>query len=388
MTYIKWKDEVESYLLELSDEEKKKVFSYFSEMYADKRDAGKSEERIIEEFGAPYDVALKILSEYRESARAGSPNASTGSAGAGTGSAGPATEGIAPAPQPDYSKSQYPQSADAPTRSKPAKIKRRAGGKGWLIALCLMTSLLFIFLVLFLVEVASNGWKLKVTYEMKEFAATEITTKLDLSLAAGKMDLVYCDGDSVEVSYPTSDSFGYVVKESNGTVSVKPKSGIHFLMFRYGNIPAITVRIPHSMTLQLDFEISAGDATIENMSFTSIRLEISAGSLAAGKLTCDDFDMSISAGAVSFTGVTCAKADIDVSAGTATIHYMDCDKLTSDVSAGTVNLTLAGNKTDYTISISKSAGKINGVSEQIGTVADKSLKFNVSAGTINVGFDD
>ena len=63
MTYIKWKDEVESYLIYLSDAEKQKILSYFSEMYADKRDAGKSEAQIIEEFGAPYDVAKRILAD-------------------------------------------------------------------------------------------------------------------------------------------------------------------------------------------------------------------------------------------------------------------------------------------------------------------------------------
>lgn len=63
MTYIKWKDEVESYLINLSDAEKQKILSYFSEMYADKRDAGKSEAQIIEEFGAPYDVAKRILAD-------------------------------------------------------------------------------------------------------------------------------------------------------------------------------------------------------------------------------------------------------------------------------------------------------------------------------------
>ena len=66
MTYIKWKDEVESYLGNLSASEKQKVFSYFAEMYADKRDAGISEERIIEGFGAPYDVAQRILADSKE----------------------------------------------------------------------------------------------------------------------------------------------------------------------------------------------------------------------------------------------------------------------------------------------------------------------------------
>ncbi|MDE6691096.1 MAG: DUF1700 domain-containing protein [Clostridia bacterium] len=80
MTYIKWKDEVESYLVSLPNDEKQKIFSYFSEMYADKRDAGKSEAQIIEEFGAPYDVAKKILAESRDAA---APQANPSNVGGG-----------------------------------------------------------------------------------------------------------------------------------------------------------------------------------------------------------------------------------------------------------------------------------------------------------------
>lgn len=66
MKYIQWRDELEGYLRDLPDEEKQKVFAYFAEMYADKRDAGMSERSICDEFGAPYDVAQRILHENSE----------------------------------------------------------------------------------------------------------------------------------------------------------------------------------------------------------------------------------------------------------------------------------------------------------------------------------
>ncbi len=65
MTYIEWRDELERYLVALPKDEKEKMLSYFSEMYADKRDAGLSEREIIAEFGAPYDVAQRALNENR-----------------------------------------------------------------------------------------------------------------------------------------------------------------------------------------------------------------------------------------------------------------------------------------------------------------------------------
>lgn len=73
MTYIQWRDELNSYLGSMPTEEKEKVFSYFAEMYADKRDAGLSEEEIVAEFGAPYDVARRILSEEGRSAGTPAP---------------------------------------------------------------------------------------------------------------------------------------------------------------------------------------------------------------------------------------------------------------------------------------------------------------------------
>lgn len=63
MTYIQWRDELNGCLGSMPADEKEKVFSYFAEMYADKRDAGLSEEEIVAEFGAPYDVAQRILNE-------------------------------------------------------------------------------------------------------------------------------------------------------------------------------------------------------------------------------------------------------------------------------------------------------------------------------------
>lgn len=66
MTYNEWKDELKSNLLSVSEEERRRVFDYYAEAYADRREAGFSEREIIEEFGAPYDAAKRILSEREE----------------------------------------------------------------------------------------------------------------------------------------------------------------------------------------------------------------------------------------------------------------------------------------------------------------------------------
>lgn len=63
MTYNEWRDELKSNLLCVSDAERRRVLDYYAEAYADRREAGFSEREIIDDFGAPYDAAQKILNE-------------------------------------------------------------------------------------------------------------------------------------------------------------------------------------------------------------------------------------------------------------------------------------------------------------------------------------
>ncbi|MDE6667848.1 MAG: DUF1700 domain-containing protein, partial [Clostridia bacterium] len=61
--YNEWRDELKDNLLCVSESERRRVLDYYAEAYADRRDAGFSEREIIDDFGAPYDAAQRILSE-------------------------------------------------------------------------------------------------------------------------------------------------------------------------------------------------------------------------------------------------------------------------------------------------------------------------------------
>lgn len=67
MTYNEWRDELKSNLLCVPESERRRVLDYYAEAYADRRDAGYTEREIIEDFGAPYDAAQRILGENRSS---------------------------------------------------------------------------------------------------------------------------------------------------------------------------------------------------------------------------------------------------------------------------------------------------------------------------------
>ena len=66
MTYNEWRDELKNNLLSVSDGERRRVLDYYAEAYADRREAGFTEREIIQDFGAPYDAAQRILCENDE----------------------------------------------------------------------------------------------------------------------------------------------------------------------------------------------------------------------------------------------------------------------------------------------------------------------------------
>lgn len=66
MTYNDWRDELKNNLLCVSEAERRRVLDYYAEAYADRRDAGFTEREIIDDFGAPYDAAQRILFECAE----------------------------------------------------------------------------------------------------------------------------------------------------------------------------------------------------------------------------------------------------------------------------------------------------------------------------------
>lgn len=66
MRYNEWITQLNANLLNVSEEERRRVIDYYAEAYADRRAAGFSETEIIDGFGAPYDAA-QLVSESENS---------------------------------------------------------------------------------------------------------------------------------------------------------------------------------------------------------------------------------------------------------------------------------------------------------------------------------
>ena len=104
MKYNEWRAELKNNLLGVSENERDRVLDYYAEAYADRREAGFSEREIIEEFGAPFDAAQRILSDTPK------PESK------------PQSEAPAPAPTPTPTPTAAPAAATVP----PAYVPRPA----------------------------------------------------------------------------------------------------------------------------------------------------------------------------------------------------------------------------------------------------------------------
>lgn len=262
--------------------------------------------------------------------------------------------------------------------------------KAWKITLIIGIIVLAVGLALFITGLALNGWKFKVEYEMETFNSTEDNTALDLRMSAGGMNVQFYEGDSIEVVYPVSYARGFEVSERAGTVRVNPVNRNVFNWFGWNDIPAVTVKIPEGKVMDLKLKISAGGATIASGAYGDTRIDMSAGSVDVGDVICKNFTADLSAGRITVNSVACTALDVDLSAGMATIDNVASNDIDIDLSAGTVYMSVKGDKSEYAISIDKSAGSCNLTSQSPaqGTSEVKRIAVDLSAGSVEVTFKD
>lgn len=241
--------------------------------------------------------------------------------------------------------------------------------KSWKVFLSVGIIIFIIGVAVFISGFAAGGWKFGADMKMQTFTSEADDTSLDLSLAAGEMKVEFFDGEHIEVDYPSAYPYSYNVKESGGKLSVAPANNhIFFGVFNWFRTPTITVRIPQGKVMDLKLKVSAGKASVASGEFAAFNLSLSAGYVTVGNIRCSSFKTALSAGSAS-------------------IDRVRCDDIKIDLSAGSASLTVEGKKSDYYITVDKSAGSCN-VSGQQGAAAGKVIDIDLSAGSVNVGFTD
>ncbi|MDE7300933.1 MAG: DUF4097 family beta strand repeat-containing protein [Clostridia bacterium] len=392
MKYINWHDELLGYLSDLNREEREKITSYFAEMYADKRDAGLSEEEIVESFGAPYDVAKRIRSENGLNTRPQSePQKAADNALYG--------EPAKAAP------TAYSQPAAYPP---PAPAKSGVARRAIIIAATAILGAFFIAIAAIVISAAITANKIK--FDTATFTAGTAVTSIDVSIAAGEAECVYSDEvEFLTVEYFNSDEFGYSTSMTDGKFTLSPTKRTGGLIWniamsiRGWDVPKITIKIPAAQKVDAEIKLSAGTFGLGDGEYGNVTLKLSAGKLTTGALVCENYTANVSAGEL-ISSATCKVMTLKLSAGSITLGKCAAENCTAKLSAGSLEIgeltapqlgvtvsagsfqaNVKGNQGDYTVLTDVSAGNCN-LHSQVGTDSTKTINVNVSAGSAMINF--
>ena len=259
--------------------------------------------------------------------------------------------------------------------------------------------------VILLIALGLNGWTFKADFTTNEFVAEQDNNELIVENSIGSVKINYYDGEKVQIIYPESENYKMSISEQNGYVKVttpNPK-WYEFSIWRT-DIPEMVINLPKTTVFQMHLKVNAGSLRLEGK-YSSVWLTVNAGSLRVTDVECDKIYATVNAGSMFINNLICDtlfKGEVNagsmlidsiicteefnakVNAGSLNAKYVACPYTNVSVSTGSLNITLKGNKSDYSISAHVTAGSSN-ISNQKGTT-DKKITANVSAGSLKVNF--
>ncbi len=257
-----------------------------------------------------------------------------------------------------------------------------------------------------------NDWKFTAfgseDYTMETYTETQSNTNLKLDLDAVKFNVEFYDGDKVTVDYPVSKSYNVKIFEESNTLTVKRWRKWYRFISWHGTdtLPEAKIKLPKDGVYNVEIEVNAGTTTLADGTYGNLSVDLNAGAFVAGNINCNFFECEVNAGKAELQIIDCAAAKTEVNAGTLNVNALKSDSLNLkinagnadiksvdalrtkiDVNAGTAYLSFNGIKSDYSVTVDKSAGKCN-LSQQIATTGNKTITVDINAGTVNAIFSD
>ncbi len=262
--------------------------------------------------------------------------------------------------------------------------------KGIVKALIIGGVIIGIGIILLIVALSLNGWKLKgkVDFETVAYTCTGENTSLDVEIDAGAVRTEFYEGDKITVEYPKAEGFKSSVSEANGTLIIKtPKRIWYRNWFLTYDIPDTVIKIPQGSVMNVKFNIDAGSARLADGAYANVEVDIDAGTFNGGSITCNKLNCKVDAGTVKITSTTAeASFRCDIDAGTVNVGSLTAQSTDIDVSAGAVTVCFTGPETDYTISRHVSAGQCNLNNRTSDNANAKTINVDVSAGKVTASF--
>ena len=224
-----------------------------------------------------------------------------------------------------------------------------------------------------------------VAEEVKSYDLSSNITSIELEIGAAALTIKEADSFSLE-----SNLKHLTVTERDGVLIIKEKE-----VFGGANYTGavLTLTLPYLAELEsAQIKTGAGRLNIERLSAEDLTLELGAGEVNIGSLTAhNSANVDGGAGKVTVSGGALRDLDLDMGVGQLDLTSLILGDSELDLGVGESNITLIGNRDDYTVSVEKGIGAVivdgEGVSdsERIGNGGYK-LDINGGVGAINIRF--
>ena len=197
--------------------------------------------------------------------------------------------------------------------------------------------------------------------DAKTYTVSGDITELEIEIDAADFSIKQADTFSVE-----SNLKQLTVKEKDGVLKVKENKefGITYtdaMLILY--IPASTV------FEKVEITTGAGRLTVDTLSTGSLKLELGLGKVNIENLTAtSQADIDGGAGDITISGGTLHNLDLDIGVGKLHLTSAILGNSDFDIGTGRTNITIIGNKDDYSIDAEKGIGNITIDGETVSTV--------------------
>ena len=244
-------------------------------------------------------------------------------------------------------------------------------------------------------------------WEQETFRSFTPFTKIIIKASTGKVVLKPESRDCIDVNYDYNDRYKPSFEEKGDTLLIETGERKWYdVNGWFHDAPTMEILIPMQLKADvfvelnagaleifsgnwgplIDIELNAGAITVGNVVVDQFNVDVNAGALQIKKLQCKSFNCDISAGGFDADEITCDKFEAQISAGALDVKKLDGERIHLNVSAGSAELGLVGAKSEYSVTVFKSAGSCNVSDTRGGTGFSHFIYIYISAGSVDVSF--
>ncbi len=259
--------------------------------------------------------------------------------------------------------------------------------KGFVKVMIAGAVILGLGLIMFIAVLGLNGWHFKPDWKIENYQCAQNSETIKIDYSAGKVKIVYYDGDAVKVEYPVSEKFATTVTEENETLKlISGKRQWYNLIWFGWEIPDTIIMLPRDAQPACDITLNAGTVDLADGNYKNINMTINAGAVTFGNITCGNLNLTLNAGAFGSSGITADRITAEINAGAAELNNVVCGDVTAELNAGSLKAGISGDKEEYTVTVEAHAGSCN-LSPATGTT-DKRISVEINAGSCTVNFEN